>query len=140
MATKKQIRKKLGTVYVLYQRIKALSGRLDMHYCLANKTSPTYSDVHCSSSDSSQRIEREVFNIVELKDELERLKKDYSKVYAEVFDIIQTLSSDKEKLVLEMRYLHTQDFQYIADEQNYSISYVYSIHNAGIKHLMGIFV
>ena len=52
-----------------------------------------------------------------------------------ILDAINNVKDDKERNVLQQRYLLGRKFEMIADRMNYCSKHIYRIHDSAIKHI-----
>ena len=86
----------------------------------------------------SNKNERIVFKLIELKDELNHQLVDLISKQTEIMETIDRLNTATEITVLHKRYIQFKPFRTIADELNYSARQVYRIHDDAVIHVQNI--
>lgn len=86
----------------------------------------------------SNKNERIIFRLIELKDELNNQLLDLVEKQVEIMETIDKLDTGVEIAILHKRYLQFKTFRTIADELNYSSRQVYRIHDEAVSHIQQI--
>ena len=114
----------------LSEKILALRSR-------AEKITTSFTDVPTFGSyeDHRQAI---IAEMIDTEKKYENAMLECRKKVEELQFFIDSLDDYQEMLVLEMRYLHFENWQDIALKLNYEERQVYRIHGKGLLHLLGV--
>ena len=86
----------------------------------------------------TNKNERIVFKLIELKDELNHQLVDLISKQTAIMETIDRLNTATEITVLHKRYIQFKPFRTIAEELNYSARQVYRIHDDAVIHVQNI--
>ena len=103
----------------------------------AQKVTTSYQDVPTCGGfeDHRQQI---IADMVDLEREYEKTKMMCRNKTKEIEFVIGLLENHQEKLVLEMRYIHYDNWLDIAFNLNYSVQMIYKIHGRALINLLKI--
>lgn len=103
----------------------------------AEKMTTTFSDVPASGGYEDHRQEI-VAEMMDTRKKYESAVQEYKKKLTELQFFVATLDDYQECLVMEMRYLHFENWQDIAYKLNYEERQIYRIHGKALLHLLEV--
>lgn len=114
----------------LLEKIKRLRSQ-------AEKMTTSFQDVPVIGGFDDHR-QAVIVEIIDTQHQYERAVHECKKRLAELRYFISLLEDYQEMLVLEMRYLHYENWQDIAYKLNYSEQMIYKIHGRALLHLLEV--
>lgn len=87
------------------------------------------------SKESAAPYEDKIAAVVELEKKLAADIKRMTLQMDKVQEIIEQVPRDKERLVLQLRYIECMKFEDIAKEMNYSVDYIYELHRQAMRNI-----
>lgn len=116
-----QIDSKLEQVYALRQ--------------LATKASSALSPVPPSGTPNPHRLEETIARMMDMEQEVDEAIDGLVELKADIMKAISRVPDDRERVVLELRYLAFKDWAAIAETLGLHVRQVYRLHEEGLKNI-----
>lgn len=116
-----QIDSKLEQVYALRQ--------------LATKASSALSPVPPSGTPNPHRLEETIARMMDMEQEVDEAIDGLVELKADIMKAISRVPDDRERVVLELRYLAFKDWAAIAETLGLHVRQVYLLHEEGLKNI-----
>lgn len=137
-ARTKEAQRFLQGVQRSLQRIEATRMRIRQYECLATGITQTLSPDKVSTSSGGQgKIENAVVAIVDLRDQMVADVFELVEKYNSAKTMIAQLTDERERLVLEMRYLgwHPESWNRIMEYLHLERSQSFAVHQSALEHI-----
>lgn len=102
---------------------------------LAIKASSTLSPVPPSGTPDPHRLENTITRMMDMEHEVDEDIDRLVELKADIMKAISRVPDDRERVVLELRYLAFKDWASIADAIGLHIRQVYRLHDEALKHI-----
>lgn len=102
---------------------------------LAVKASSTLSPVPPSGTPNPHRLEETIARMMDMEYEVDEDIDHLVELKADIMKAISRVPDDRERVVLELRYLAFKDWASIADAVGLHIRQVYRLHDEALKHI-----
>lgn len=102
---------------------------------LAIKASSTLSPVTPSGTPDPHRLEKTITRMMDMEHEVDEDIDCLVELKADIMKAISRVPDDRERVVLELRYLAFKDWASIADAIGLHIRQVYCLHDEALKHI-----
>jgi DNA-directed RNA polymerase specialized sigma24 family protein len=102
---------------------------------LAIKASSTLSPVPPSGTPNPHRLEETIARMMDMEQEVDEAIDGLVELKADIMKAISRVPDDRERVVLELRYLAFKDWASIADALGLHIRQVYRLHDEALKHI-----
>lgn len=102
---------------------------------LAIKASSTISLVPPSGTPDPHRLEKTITRMMDMEHEVDEDIDHLVELKADIMKVISRVPDDRERVVLELRYLAFKDWASIADAIGLHIRQVYRLHDEALKHI-----
>lgn len=102
---------------------------------LAIKASSTLSPVPPSGTPDPHRLEETITRMMDMEHEVDEDIDRLVELKADIMKAISRVPDDRERVVLELRYLAFKDWASIADAIGLHIRQVYRLHDEALKHI-----
>lgn len=102
---------------------------------LALKVSSTISQTPVSGTHDPKRLENTIIRLMDLEHEVNRDVDRLVELKANIMSTINRVPDDRERALLELRYLSFQSWRYIADALGIHIRQVYRLHEEALEHV-----
>lgn len=102
---------------------------------LAIKASSTLSPVPPSGTPDPHRLEETITRMMDMEHEVDEDIDRLVELKADIMKAISRVPDDRERVVLELRYLALKDWASIADAIGLHIRQVYRLHDEALKHI-----
>ncbi|WP_296915434.1 hypothetical protein [uncultured Megasphaera sp.] len=102
---------------------------------LAIKASSTISPVPPSGTPDPHRLEKTITRMMDMEHEVDEDIDHLVELKADIMKAISRVPDDRERVVLELRYLAFKDWASIADAIGLHIRQVYRLHDEALKHI-----
>ena len=102
---------------------------------LAIKASSTLSPVPPSGTPDPHRLEKTITRMMDMGHEVDEDIDRLVELKADIMKAISRVPDDRERVVLELRYLAFKDWASIADAIGLHIRQVYRLHDEALKHI-----
>jgi DNA-directed RNA polymerase specialized sigma subunit len=102
---------------------------------LAIKVSSTLSPVPPSGTPDPHRLEKTITRMMDMEHEVDEDIDRLVELKADIMKAISRVPDDRERVVLELRYLAFKDWASIADAIGLHIRQVYRLHDEALKHI-----
>lgn len=102
---------------------------------LAIKASSTISPVPPSRTPDPHRLEKTITRMMDMEHEVDEDIDHLVELKADIMKAISRVPDDRERVVLELRYLAFKDWASIADAIGLHIRQVYRLHDEALKHI-----
>ena len=102
---------------------------------LAIKASSTLSPVPPSGTPDPHRLEETIAKMMDMEHEVDEDIDHLVDLKADIMKVISRVPDDRERVVLELRYLAFKDWASIADAIGLHIRQVYRLHDEALKHI-----
>lgn len=102
---------------------------------LAIKASSTLSPVPPSGTPDPHRLEKTITRMMDMEHEVDEDIDRLVELKADIMKAISRVPDDRERVVLELRYLAFKDWASIADAIGFHIRQVYRLHDEALKHI-----
>lgn len=102
---------------------------------LAIKASSTISPVPPSGTPDPHRLEKTITRMMDMEHEVDEDIDHLVELKADIMKVISRVPDDRERVVLELRYLAFKDWASIADAIGLHIRQVYRLHDEALKHI-----
>lgn len=116
-----QINSKLEQVYALRQ--------------LATKASSALSPVPPSGTPNPHRLEETIARMMDMEQEVDEAIDGLVELKADIMKAISRVPDDRERVVLELRYLAFKDWVSIAETLGLHVRQVYRLHEEALKNI-----
>ena len=123
----------LSRAYYLDMRIRSKAMQIAELETLATKVNAALSPIKVQTSKDNHKMESTVIKMTEYQEELNNYMKKLIQVKRETKEIIDTVTNDEYRVLLELRYLSSMRWEEIAVEMNYSIDHVFRLHRRALK-------
>ena len=123
----------LSRAYYLDIRIRSKAMQIAELETLATKVNAALSPIKVQTSKDNHKMESTVIKMTEYQEELNNDMKKLIQVKRETKEIIDTVTNDEYRVLLELRYLSSMRWEEIAVEMNYSIDHVFRLHRRALK-------
>ncbi|WP_026661413.1 DUF1492 domain-containing protein [Butyrivibrio proteoclasticus] len=123
----------LSRAYYLDMRIRSKAMQIAELETLATKVNAALSPIKVQTSKDNHKMESTVIKMTEYQEELNNDMKKLIQVKRETKEIIDTVTNDEYRVLLELRYLSSMRWEEIAVEMNYSIDHVFRLHRRALK-------
>ena len=100
---------------------------------MATKVNAALSQIKVQTSKDNHKMENTVIKMAEYQEELNNDMKKLIQVKRETKEVIDSVTNDEYRVLLELRYLSSMLWEEIAVEMNYSIDHVFRIHRRALK-------
>ena len=127
------IKEYLSRAYYLDMRIRSKAMQIAELETLATKVNAALSPIKVQTSKDNHKMESTVIKMTEYQEELNNDMKKLIQVKRETKEIIDTVTNDEYRVLLELRYLSSMRWEEIAVEMNYSIDHVFRLHRRALK-------
>lgn len=102
---------------------------------LAIKASSTISPVPPSGTPDPHRLEKTITRMMDMEHEVDEDIDHLVELKADIMKVISRVPDDRERVVLELRYLAFKDWASIADTIGLHIRQVYRLHDEALKYI-----
>jgi len=102
---------------------------------LSIKASSTISPVPPSGTPDPHRLEKTITRMMDMEHEVDEDIDHLVELKADIMKVISRVPDDRERVVLELRYLAFKDWASIADAIGLHIRQVYRLHDDALKHI-----
>ena len=102
---------------------------------LAIKASSTISPVPPSGTPDPHRLEKTITRMMDMEHEVDEDIDHLVQLKADIMKAVSRVPDDRERVVLELRYLAFKDWASIADALGLHIRQVYRLHDEALKHI-----
>lgn len=102
---------------------------------LAIKASSTISPVPPSGTPDPHRLEKTITRMMDMEHEVDEDIDHLVELKADIMKAVSRVPDDRERVVLELRYLAFKDWASIADAIGLHIRQVYRLHDEALKHI-----
>ena len=117
-------------------RVDSLQRAIDDAMSRAMNTTVTLKEIKVLSSPSeSDPMARDVCNAVDACETLYEYKKDAETVLRKILQAIDSLSDERQKMLLTMRYVEGADFGRISEAMHYEKSQMFVIHGRALVEI-----
>ncbi len=123
----------LSRAYYLDMRIRSKAMQIAELETLATKVNAALSPIKVQTSKDNHKMESTVIKMTEYQEDLNNDMKKLIQVKRETKEIIDTVTNDEYRVLLELRYLSSMRWEEIAVEMNYSIDHVFRMHRRALK-------
>lgn len=131
-----RVSRKLKDYFYLQLRIKAKEERIKKLQELAVSVGGiSYEEKHNPNRPQSGGYESKVEDIALMEEDLRKDVRELRRRTKEVEAIISTVEDERDKTLLELRYIRSKKFNAIAKEMNYSVDRIYQIHREVLHRL-----
>ncbi len=127
------VKEYLSRAYYLDMRIRSKAMQIAELETLATKVNAALSPIKVQTSKDNHKMESTVIKMTEYQEELNNDMKKLIQVKRETKEIIDTVTNDEYRVLLELRYLSSMRWEEIAVEMNYSIDHVFRLHRRALK-------
>ncbi len=100
---------------------------------LSTKVNSSLSPIKVQTSKDNHKMESTVIKMTEYQEELNNDMKKLIQVKRETKEVIDSVTNDEYRVLLELRYLSSMRWEEIAVEMNYSIDHVFRLHRRALK-------
>ena len=121
----------LSRYWYLKQRTDEIKYQIQTFDDIVHSVTPNIDGIG-GGSGVSDKIGKITPVIMDLCDDLTAKLEKIAKERKEIEDVISQVYSDKQKIVLEKRYLSCKTYEQIASEMNYDVRQIYNIHKYGL--------
>jgi len=125
----------LQSAWYYQKKANFLTDKITRLRSKAQKMTTTFSDVPTFGSFADHR-QQVIADMVDLQREYQKTIMMCRNKQAEIQFVIGLLENYQEKIVLEMRYLHFDNWLDIAFNLNYSVQMIYKIHGRALIHIL----
>ena len=125
----------LKQAFYLDKSISSKLEQIEALNALATKATATLSDMPKSPNRRTSRLEDTIIKIIDLQEEI---NKDIDKLVdlkREIGEKIKNIEDKELQIILEKRYLCFDSWEEIAVYMNYSIQYLFRLHNRALKKI-----
>ena len=129
------VKEYLREVRHAHLRAETLCARAERYRELATCATGRTDALRISGTPGRSKVEQYVLELVDVHSELEREIGTLLKYTREAEKIIATLSDDRYRAVLQLRYLCGYDWQDIADRLHFSLRWVHKLHGEALRLL-----
>ena len=91
---------------------------------------------HVQGGSRKNIVEEAAIKVADLTIQLEKQVDEYKKLQKNVMELINAVSDDTQRKVLELRYIHFMKWEKICDLLSYDRTWISRIHNRGIKAMI----
>jgi DNA-directed RNA polymerase specialized sigma subunit len=123
----------LSRAYYLDMRIRSKAMQIAELETLATKVNAALSPIKVQTSKDNHKMESTVIKMTEYQEELNNDMKKLIQVKRETKEVIDSVTNDEYRVLLELRYLSSMRWEEIAVEMNYSIDHVFRLHRRALK-------
>lgn len=102
---------------------------------LATKASSALSPVPPSGTPNTHRLEETIARMMDMEHEVDEAIDGLVELKADIMKAISRVPDDRERVVLELRYLAFKDWAAIAEMLRLHIRQVYRLHEEALKHI-----
>lgn len=102
---------------------------------LAIKASSTITPVPPSGTPDPHRLEKTITRMMDMEHEVDEDIDHLVELKADIMKVISRVPDDRERVVLELRYLAFKDWASIADTIGLHIRQVYRLHDEALKYI-----
>ena len=102
---------------------------------LAIKASSTISPVPPSGTPDPHRLEKTITRMMDMEHEVDEDIDHLVQLKADIMKAVSRVPDDRERVVLELRYLAFKDWASIADAIGLHVRQVYRLHDEALKHI-----
>ena len=102
---------------------------------LAIKASSTISPVPPSGTPDPHRLEKTITRMMDMEHEVDEDIDHLVELKADIMKAVSRVPDDRERVVLELRYLAFKDWASIADAIGLHVRQVYRLHDEALKHI-----
>lgn len=102
---------------------------------LAIKASSTISPVPPSGTPDPHRLEKTITRMMDIEHEVDEDIDHLVQLKADIMKAVSRVPDDRERVVLELRYLAFKDWASIADAIGLHVRQVYRLHDEALKHI-----
>ena len=102
---------------------------------LAIKASSTISPVPPSGTPDPHRLEKTITRMMDMEHEVDEDIDHLVELKTDIMKVISRVPDDRERVVLELRYLAFKDWASIADTIGLHIRQVYRLHDEALKYI-----
>lgn len=127
------VKEYLSRAYYLDMRIRSKAMQIAELETLATKVNAALSPIKVQTSKDNHKMESTVIKMTEYQEELNNDMKKLIQVKRETKEIIDTVTNDEYRVLLELRYLSSMRWEEIAVEMNYSIDHIFRLHRRALK-------
>lgn len=127
----------LRSAWYYQRKADFLNDKISVLRSKAEKMTSTFQDVPSFGGFTDHR-QQVIAELVDLQREYKKTMLMCRNKSKEIEFVVGLLENPREKLVLEMRYLHYDNWMDIALNLNYSIQMVYKLHGRALIHLLEI--
>ncbi len=131
--TTDEVKKYLRQAEKLDKRLKRERRNLEKLMSAAEYRSPAFEGV--GGGGSGDKICAAVSRIMEEEQRVQELTDLYTAKYVEIEQTIRSIDDDTLEEVLELRYLHGQSWEDIADTMHYALRSVYEFHGRALQKI-----
>ena len=102
---------------------------------LAIKASSTISPVPPSGTPDPHRLEKTITRMMDMEHEVDEDIDHLVQLKADIMKAVSRVPDDRERVVLELRYLAFKDWASIADALGLHVRQVYRLHDEALRHI-----
>lgn len=95
-------------------------------------------DKDCARAAPSDKTGEIICKIVDLEEQIKRLKQEKALLIIEIGDAIEQLEDEKEAMILTAYYIRRLTMEQVAAEMDYSLQHTYRLRRRGVRHISGI--
>ncbi len=128
------VRRMLNSVWVANKEIERINRNLQILRSRAEKVTASYSDTFGGGHDPGSRA-KTMDKLVDTERKMHDAIQRWCDAIAEVQVVLSWIDDEKEKLVLEYRYINCEDWITISLRLNYSVQHLYNIHGRALYRL-----
>lgn len=137
--TVREAKELLNQAYRMQEQISCIKKEMNILQEMAESITPIYDNREDGkSSNISDRTATIAIKIADKQREYEQELQEYIEAIDRVKTIISQVCREDERLLLRKRYLDFERWEQIAQELNYSLSYIFEIHRSAIKKVCDI--
>ena len=127
-----QVRDKLSTVFTLDRRVKSLRDQIASIRAQETSIGGTLSEVAVQTSPRRDPVGEMIARRIDLEDELIRIATRLLCVKAQVLQLVEALSDERQKLIMTERYINLKRWEDIAADNHYSWKHVHRLHSTAL--------
>lgn len=106
---------------------------------LALRVNQALNPVKVQGGQRKNIVEEVALKVVCLTQQLEKQVDEYRELQKNVYELINSITEDTVRTVMELRYIHFMSWEKIADSIYFNQSHIYRLHNKGLKEIAKIF-
>ena len=125
----------LSQAYILQQAIRIKREQISQMRDLLTNISVSYDKEKITSTPDSSPLEKNIVQMIEMKQELEDDIAQLAVVQKETLDIINRVENVKAREVLSKHYLGFKSWRDIAEEMDISQKWAQNLHTKGLQHI-----